>query len=130
MLTSGHTVIMGRKTFESLAKPLAERLNIVITASKEYRPPPGSARVLVAGSLDEALAAAQSAGDSEVFIIGGGQVYRQALPLADKLYLTIVDADFDADTFFPDYSEFTRVTFEQPGKSEGYSYRFLELERV
>lgn len=129
VITTGHAVIMGRKTFESLEKPLPRRLNIIITRDQEYQLPRGAAKVMLAGSLEHAIEAARSTGDTEVFIIGGGQVYQQALPLADKLYLTIVDAAFDADTFFPDYSQFTKVTFEKPGTSGEYRFRFIELER-
>ena len=64
-----------------------------------------------------------------MFVIGGGQIYEQALPMADKLYLTIVDGRFDADTFFPDYSQFSKKNWEQKGESGGYKYKFLELER-
>ncbi len=65
----------------------------------------------------------------EVFIIGGGQIFQQALPLADKLYLTIVEGDFNCDTFFPDYSEFRKVISEEEKVGEGHRYKFLELER-
>lgn len=98
-LTTGHTVVMGRKTFESLPKgALPDRRNIVITRQTDYNAP-GIER---AGSLDEALAMA--AGE-EVFIIGGGEIYRQAIGTADRMELTLIDADSPAaDTFFPEYS--------------------------
>lgn len=66
--------------------------------------------------------------ENEIFVIGGGQIYQQALPFADKLYLTIVDGDYNCDTFFPDYSAFKRVTHEEFRESEGYKYKFLEVE--
>lgn len=134
-LTSGHAIIMGRKTFESIGKPLPNRLNIVVThnAARQQK------GLIFAFSLDEAVRTARqheldkvqedSGHISEIFIFGGAQIYEQALPLADKLYLTIVDEVFAADTFFPDYSDFKKVVFEQTGESEGYKYKFLELER-
>lgn len=97
-LTTGHTVVMGRKTFESLPKgALPERRNIVITRNEGFSAP-GTER---AGSLEEAL---HMASEEEVFIIGGVEIYRQAIAIADRLELTEVDADTpDADTFFPEY---------------------------
>ena len=65
----------------------------------------------------------------EIFFIGGGQIYAQAIKFADKLYLTLVEGDYDADTFFPDYSKFKKVVFEEKHESAGYKYKFLELER-
>lgn len=97
-LTTGHTVVMGRKTFESLPKgALPDRRNIVITRNLDFSAP-GIER---AESLEEALSLA--AGD-EIFIIGGGEIYRQTMAVADRLELTLIDADSpDADTFFPEY---------------------------
>ncbi|MBQ9229234.1 MAG: dihydrofolate reductase [Eubacterium sp.] len=93
--TTGHTVIMGRKTFESLPKALPNRRNIVITADSAYC----AAGAETADSVEAALALA---GEGEAFVIGGGRVYRELLPLCDKLYLTEIDAACaDADTFFP-----------------------------
>jgi len=66
---------------------------------------------------------------NEVFVIGGGQIYQQALPFTDKLYLTIVEGDYNCDTFFPDYSAFKKIIHEESKESEGYKYKFLELER-
>lgn len=130
-LTSGHPIIMGRKTWDSLPlKPLPNRTNIVIS-----RNPVSSARRRLAepaGSVEEALREAQGKpGSEEVFIIGGGQIYKQAIKegLVDKLYLTIVDGDFDADTFFPDYSEFKKVASKEEHDNGEYKYKFLELEK-
>ncbi|MDD5147500.1 MAG: dihydrofolate reductase [Candidatus Daviesbacteria bacterium] len=131
-LTSGHVVIMGRKTFESIGKPLPDRTNIVISRNLNYSP----AGIIVTHSFEEALRLsasgriAQGKPADEVFIIGGGQIYQEALPKADKLYLTIVEGSPKADTFFPDYSEFKRVVWKsEEQQSEGLKYRFLELER-
>lgn len=131
-LTSGHSIIMGRKTWESLpAKPLPNRTNIVITRNPEFSLA-RSHLAKLAGSLEEALRQAQGKpGNEEVFIIGGGQIYEQAIEkgLVNKLYLTLVDGNFEADTFFPDYSDFKKVISEKEGESEGYKYKFLELEK-
>lgn len=96
-LTTGHTVIMGRKTFDSLPKgPLPKRRNIVITRNRD---------LVIEGaevvfSLEEALHLSRE--DQEVFIIGGGEIYREALPLADRLLITHIEKTFEADTFFPE----------------------------
>jgi len=96
-LTSGHHIIMGRKTFESFPKPLPNRTHVVISRQKDYQVPTG---VLLVNSLEDALDAASS--DSRAFIIGGGEIYKQAMPFASKIELTRVHSTFDADTFFPD----------------------------
>lgn len=114
-LTLGHAVLMGRKTWESLGKPLVERRNVVITR----RPIPG---VETYSSVDAALEALK--GEETVFVIGGGEIYTQLMPKADLLYLTVVEQEPDADTFFPAYAHllgtaFTRVAREQ---HEGYAF--------
>lgn len=126
-LTKGHVIVMGRKTFESIGHPLPNRTNIVITHDPNYH----QAGIQVAHSLEEALRLASSAqGDNEIFIIGGGQIYQEAMNLADKLYLTIVEGNPEADTFFPDYSDFKKVVWQSDiQESDGLKYRFLELER-
>ncbi|MCL4366546.1 dihydrofolate reductase [Patescibacteria group bacterium] len=123
-LTSGHAIIMGRKTFESIGRVLPDRINIVITRDLSY----SAEGAVVVHSLDEALKQVRD-GD-EVFVIGGGQIYQEAIGLADKLYLTIVEGNPEADTFFPDYSEFKRVVWQsEQQESRGFKYRFLELEK-
>ncbi|MEX2092686.1 MAG: dihydrofolate reductase [Pirellulales bacterium] len=97
-LTMGHTIVMGRKTWESIGRPLPGRRMVVITRQSGYR----VEGVEVVGSLDEALALARAAGDDEAFIIGGAEVYRLALPRADRLYMTLVLAEVEGDTKFPD----------------------------
>jgi dihydrofolate reductase len=143
-ITKGHPIIMGRKTFESIGRVLPNRTNIIITRNLSFSfARPGLAKL--AGSLEDAIKLAQKEkGSEEIFIIGGGQIYQQAISLADKLYLTIINASFDADTFFPDYSDFKKVVFEEErepalnlasrrsgrrGRSKEYKYKFLELER-
>ncbi len=86
---------------------------------------------MLASSLEQAIDIGKKIDQTEIFVIGGGQIYEQAIKkgLVDKLYLTIVDGEFDADTFFPDYSQFKKVVFEKESQSEKYKYKFLELER-
>ncbi|MFH1029695.1 MAG: dihydrofolate reductase [bacterium] len=147
-ITTGHPVIMGRKTFESIGHSLPDRLNIVITRDKNYI----AKGCYICHSLDEALKCAEStpsplacpafmAGEGgkgcvkplisappEIFIIGGGEIYRQALPLADKLYLTMVeDSPRKAETFFPDYYEFKKIISEELHEYNGLKYKFVEL---
>jgi dihydrofolate reductase len=100
-LTMGHHLIMGRKTYESIGRPLPGRPNLVISHNLGYHPP----GVQVVHSLEEALRVAEAAGESECFVIGGGQIFTLAIPLADRLYLTQVHSRGPADTFFPDLSE-------------------------
>ncbi|MDO8551813.1 MAG: dihydrofolate reductase [bacterium] len=130
-ITIGHPVIMGRKTHDSIGKVLPGRTNIIVTKDLDYKVEGG----VVVNSLDQAIELALrysqgKLGNEEVFIIGGGQIYEQALPVTYKLYLTIVEGDYpQADTFFPDYSDFKKVVYEGKGESDGYKYKFLELER-
>jgi len=103
-LTSGHPIIMGRKTFDSIGKALPNRTNIVITRNSDFN----IEGVVACASLEQALRKAHMV-DSEIFIIGGGEIYNQAIMFADTLELTLVDSDFPTDTFFPKYSEFLKV---------------------
>lgn len=95
--TLGHPVITGRKNYEAMGRPLPNRLNVVITRQPSYPVAPG---VIVVNSLSQALELPQVKNEAEVFIIGGAQIYDEAMPLADKLYLTIIHANIDGDTFF------------------------------
>lgn len=128
-LTTGHPVVMGRKTWESLPerfRPLPGRPNFVVTRDQSYKAP----GAIVAYSLESALAQARAVPDNdEVFVIGGGQLYAEALALAERLYLTLVDDDAEGDVFFPDYPEFTRVVEETRDEENGLPYTFLTLER-
>ena len=99
-ITMGHHLIAGRKTFESIGMPLPGRQTIIVTRNQEYEAPGCS----VVHSLDEAIELARSRGETEAFIIGGGQIYQEALPLADRIYLTQVHASVAADTFFPEWN--------------------------
>jgi len=127
-LTMGHTIIMGRKTFESIGRPLPGRKSIVITRQRDYQPP----GVRVATSLDEAERLA--AGDSEVFYIGGGEVYRQVLPRIERVYLTLVHATVTGDTCFPEFPpdrwQLARRTDHTADEKNDFPFSFLVYERV
>lgn len=97
-LTRGHTVIMGRKTFDEIRRPLPERRNVVITRNPAF----GHEGVIVADSLEAALALV--AGEPDVFVIGGGEIYRQAMDRADRLHLTRIRATLEGDTWFPAFN--------------------------
>jgi dihydrofolate reductase len=105
-LTMGHHIIMGRKTYLSIGKPLPGRTNIVLTKNEDYH----SENVVVAHSIEDALEIARRNGETEVFIIGGGEIFRQALPLADRLYLTHVHTDSVSDTFFPKVDRIWKIS--------------------
>ncbi len=126
-LTTGHAIAMGRKTFESLRRPLPDRQNIVITKQKHYLAP----GCTMADSLEDAI---QKAKGEEVFIIGGGEVYREALPLAHKIYLTLVNHDFEGDTFFfPLDPNVWRLVDRKPGiidEKNVHPHEFLIFEKV
>ncbi len=127
-LTTGHPVIMGRKTWESLPerfRPLPGRTNVVVTRQASYEAP----GAVVADSLPAARAAAARAeGADEVFVIGGGELYAAALLLADRLYLTLVDDIADADTFFPEYEKGFKIIKNENGAGLP-PHRFQVLER-
>ncbi|OGC88788.1 hypothetical protein A2419_03490 [Candidatus Adlerbacteria bacterium RIFOXYC1_FULL_48_26] len=129
-LTLGHPVVMGRKTFESivaiLGKPLPGRTNIVITRDTNW----SYEGVLVFHSLEEALAKARELDQEEIHIGGGADLYAQALPFVDRLYLTLIDDTKEADTFFPGYeSEFTKEISREQHEHEGLKYTWVTLER-
>jgi dihydrofolate reductase len=129
-LTSGHPVVMGRKTWESLpekVRPLPNRTNIIVTRQSGYQAPGAT----VTDSLEAALVAVTSAeGSDEIFVIGGGELYAAALPHADRLYLTLINDIKDADAFFPPYeSEFTKIISDESHESNGLNYRWVTLER-
>jgi dihydrofolate reductase len=130
-VTLGHPVIMGRRTHESilvsLGRPLPGRVNIVVTRAPDYAAP----GCIVAASLEAALAAAAPA--KEVFVIGGAEIYRAALPLADRLHLTEIDADYEGDARFPEFAptewkEISRAP-HPPDEEFASSYAFVVYER-
>jgi len=126
-LTLNHPILMGRKTFESLGRPLPGRTNIVITRNANYKPE----GCLVADSIPAAIALCQDA--DEVFFIGGADLYAQAIPLADRLYLTEVDIEAEGDAWFPDYdkSAFREISRESHtgGKGDALGFHFVVYER-
>ena len=119
-LTSGHFIIMGRKTFESFPKPLPNRTHVIISRQANYQPE----GCIVVNSLEQAIEACPKT--EEVFIIGGGEIYRQSIAVADKLDLTKVHASFEADTLFPeiDLSQWQLVFEEHHPKDERHDYAF------
>ena len=133
-LTLGHPVILGRKTFESivamLGKPLPGRTNIVVTRNAQFDISNYGGQVLLAQSLDEALQKARELDKEEVFIGGGADLWAQALPHTDRLYLTLIDDVKDADTFFPEYENtFTKKVFDEAHEHNGLKYRWVNLEK-
>ena len=119
-LTTGHTIIMGRKTFDSLERPLPNRVNIVITSRviNGVRSYP---------SLDFALQALSN--EKEVFVIGGGQVFTDALKFADELRLTLIDRDVEGDTFFPPYEDYVREHFHLVEEEDNIGFSFVDYVR-
>ncbi|MFW6145362.1 MAG: dihydrofolate reductase [bacterium] len=126
--TKGHHIIMGRKTFESNGLPLPKRTNIIITKNKDFT----ADGCLIVHSIDEALEIAKN--DNEPFIIGGETIYRQAMPLAERIYLTRVHTEIEGDTFFPeiDENEWEEKSREYHEKDEKHPYPFsiITLERI
>ncbi|MGI8420116.1 MAG: dihydrofolate reductase [Candidatus Levyibacteriota bacterium] len=131
-LTREHPLVMGRKTFASLGRLLPKRTHIVITHDPQslnsllYQPE------VIVSSVEEGIAAAKNApGSEEIFIFGGGQIFKETIEkrLVDRIYLTVVKGDYDADTFFPDYSAFTKVLEKEEKEADGYQYTFLTLEK-
>jgi dihydrofolate reductase len=123
-ITTGHPVIMGRKTFESLGRPLPKRVNVVVTRQKDYR----AEGCTVVHSLDEAVGLFPA--QEEVFIIGGGDIYRQALPAADRLHITRVMHDYRGDTLFPDIDtacwKETFREYHDRGKDFEYPFEYVD----
>lgn len=119
-ITTGHHVIMGHRTLESLGRPLPNRTNVVITQQQGYR----SEGCTIAHSLDEAIALFPK--EEEIFIIGGAQIYAQALPAADRLYITEVDAEYEGDVHFPDWEQEEWIeTLREPHSG----FTFVEYRR-
>lgn len=128
--TTGHHIIMGRKTFDSIGRPLPNRTSIVITRQKDYV----CEGCLIAHSLEEAInLVKENAVEDEVFIIGGKQIYDEALKIANKMYITIVHAGIDGDTSFPEYnkSDWNVISMIERLSDEKniYNLTFLTLEK-
>jgi dihydrofolate reductase len=142
-LTMGHHIIMGRKTYESIGRPLPGRTSVVVTRDVDYQPNTPVAelaqsfdgqpqQVLVALSIDDAKRLA--AGDDEVFFIGGGEIYRQVLPLVDRIYMTAVRAEIAGDTYFPELDcshwRLVETVQGQVDEKNEYDHAFLTYDRV
>lgn len=136
-LTLGHPVVMGRKTYESifamLKKPLPGRTNIIVTRSpQELASDPRYTfeNVILTNSLEEAIEKAKELDKEEIFIGGGAQIYEQALPLVDKLYITLIDDEKEGDAYFPAYENiFIKKTFDEPREYNGLKYKWVDLEK-
>ena len=130
-VTSGHAVIMGQNTFMSIGKPLPNRENIILSLDKNFK----IEGCQVFNNIETALAFAKESEQKnnpehpEVFFIGGASIYKQAMQYADKLYLTLIDAEYPADTFFPDYSEFKNIIKSEDNEENGLKFKFLELTK-
>ena len=129
-LTLGHHVIMGRKTFDEIKKPLPGRINVVVTRSVDFSPE----GVAVARSIEEALAKAEASGDPEIFVIGGAEIFAQLMHRADRMHLTRVHAEPEGDTFFPEFddvNEWQLVDAEhlEADEKNPHPYSFLTYER-
>ena len=126
-LTSGHYIIMGRKTFESFPKLLPDRTHVIITRKDNYQPE----GTIVVNSLEEALKASKL--DEQPFIIGGGEIYKMGMDKADRIELTRVHGEFEADTFFPeiDENEWSLVNeqFHEKDEKHDHSFTYLTYER-
>ena len=124
-LTTGHHIIMGRKTYESLNRLLPNRTTIIVTRNADYKVP----GALIAHSLAEAIT--QAGSDDEVFLIGGAELYRDGLNSADKLYLTEIEASFEGDAFFPEINlaEWAEISREEHISEKGLGFSYITYQR-
>lgn len=123
-ITTGNTIVMGRKTYESIGKPLPNRRNIIITRDTNYLVD----NCEIVNSIEEALMLC----NNDCFIIGGGEIYKQSIDIADKIYLTLVQEDFEGDTYFPEIGkEWTKVGREdfEPDEKNAHKYSFINYEK-
>ena len=128
-LTSGYPIIMGRKTYESIGKALPNRTNIVVSRKKNWF----QEGILIVGSIKEAVKFAKKI-DDNIFIIGGGNIYEQTIEIADRLEVTLVKAQLDADTFFPKIDtkiwKLTEDVFHEKDEKNNYDFSFQTYERI
>jgi dihydrofolate reductase len=124
-LTAGHVLIMGRKTYESIGKPLPNRITIIVTRDNTY----SVEGTFVAHSIEEAIKIGVEKDSEEIFIFGGGQIYKEAMPYIERLYLTLVHTTITGDAYFPDYSEFKKVVAKEEHEENGLTFSFLTLDR-
>ncbi|MGO4888913.1 dihydrofolate reductase [Anaerobacillus sp. MEB173] len=123
-VTTGHTVIMGRKTFESIGRPLPNRNNIILTRDRNFM----ADGCTIVHSIEEALAL-----DGDLFVIGGAEIYKQFLPYTDRIYVTQIDHSFEGDTFFPQMGDEWVVVHEEAGirdEKNRYDHRFLIYKKM
>lgn len=125
-MTLGKAIIMGRKTYESIGRPLPGRLNIVLTKNESYT----TEGVLVFNDLNKAIEKAQEYNE-EVMVIGGSEIFKMVLDVADRLYITVIEKHFDGDTFFPTYDSEWEIssTSEKELSKNGIPYTFFVYER-
>ena len=125
--TKGKPVIMGRRTFESIGRPMPERLNIIVTRDKDYK----AAGCVVVNNKEDAIKAAK--GSNEIMVIGGAEIYKLFLPIANRLYITKVHGAFNGDTYFPKFNENewakSKEKFVEEDNENKYSYTIMVLER-
>ncbi|MEX1014038.1 MAG: dihydrofolate reductase [Candidatus Paceibacterota bacterium] len=127
-LTLGYPIIMGRKTYESLPenfRPLPGRENIIVTRNKDYNAPGAK----ITNSLEEAIEYGQSLEKEKIFIGGGQQIYKQAMPFVNELYLTIINEEKDGDAFFPEYPDFKEILYKKEKEYKGIRYSWINLKK-
>ena len=125
-LTTSHPIIMGRKTYQSINRPLPDRTNIIVTRDENLEIP----GCIIVHSVTGAIEKAKEFDREEIFIIGGAEIYKEILSLVDRLYVTKVDLDVEGDAFFPEYSNiFTKKISEESGEFKGLKYSYLILEK-
>lgn len=128
-ITTGHPIIMGRKTYQSIGKPLPNRSNIIITRDPDFM----AAACLIAASIEEAILLAATTNTNEAFIIGGAEIYKTSLPLVQRIYLTVIHHTFAGDAFFPilDENTWKEVSREDHAADEknAFHYSFIVMER-
>ncbi|MBF0316188.1 MAG: dihydrofolate reductase [Oligoflexia bacterium] len=135
-LTMGHYLVMGKKTFASIGKPLPGRISLVLTSHPQQEEMNMSEEVKYFNSIDALLAFAKESNTRELFVVGGGEIYKLFYPLAKRMYLTHVDYEGEADTFFPDYDlkEWLAfcldVNYKLPAKRGTHTYSFVSYERI
>lgn len=129
--TTGHTIIMGRKTFESIGRPLPNRHNVVITTNEQVDLPESVKKI---NDIQTVLDWNRDNPNKTYFIIGGGTIYKQMLPYADRLYITLIDQDFQGDTFFPEFNKqvwgLTKKVKGVKDHKNPYDYYFLQYDRI
>lgn len=125
-LTMGHPIVMGRKTYESLGRLLPGRTTVIVSRNRNYAVP----GALIVESLQQALAVCRH--EQEIFIIGGAELYKEALPMADRLYLTEIDADFEGDAYFPDFApgRWREVSRQPHVGASGLPFSYVQYEAL